>query len=991
MDYDQIEEQLADMLEKGIYEFFVFAEYGLEVPYLSEDWWKRVDFTLKQCKKLGMKVWIYDDYNWPSGTCAGYVLRDHPETKSRMLNFEVIDIKPGEAVEHKVEGEILSVTIQYRDKSIELIPQTRIQKWAEDGVIRHKDIKKGQLIIASSVLYGRKGLYSSSSLWASGVRGYVDVTNQEAVGRFIEYTHQQYKKRYEKYLGTVILGFFTDEPSLCLCTWPTDFLAIFEGEYGYDLREKVHELLIDAGDYLRTRFQYWSLLTKLFSQSYMKQISDWCKKHNLIHTGHLLGEELLEGSVSGSGDIYQVLKWMQAPGLDLLGKEISYDKEMNYLYKLNDPRSYIITAKSVSSTARFTCSQRVMCEVFGVRDWGATLAEQKRMTDWLTALGVDLINDNSLEYSITDFRKRSTSGKHFTTPWWRYYKSYSDYCGRLCLITNKGNLAAQIGVLYPTTNAWAMRPLGGKVMGKEWNLMQEALLSVVDGLLRTHWDFELLFEEVIAKSKVDKGELITSNGRFKMVILPAVKILDKNVYERLEEFLKSGGIILAVETRPELYLNKEAGIKVIPSLGLKESEIISLNENRRKFEADLDRIISHNIDKMFTMTGEGNRDVISAVRSLEEKSLLFLANLCGGPKDLQIRWKGKDSAYLWDPDTGKRFSLCPQKDKKGSKINCHLETCQSLFLVLDKKQKNLPNWILSRGKYKKIMALEDKWQFTTETPNLFLPALEIKADVDGKGKDQGWFVQERRSSGWLKVDEGKVDIELSPEQMRNFWLRCRFTIKEGIPRDLSLIVDSDRYSNVYLNSCRLQKGIPYTLWDKANLKFPLRAKEGENLLVIEARPSIYFSSQIRSGCIPPYFVDPVVLSGSFRVEGKNTLVEESAYLRTGSWTEQGYPNFAGTGVYSQEVKIADLPENIFLKMEEVGDVAEVWVNGKFSSVRPWPPYILDISQFLVRGNNKIIIKITNSFGNLLRRTYRGELGEKKRAGLLENVSLVTFA
>ena len=73
--------QLDDMRRQGIYEFFIFPIYGLEYPlFLQESWFEYIGFTLAECRRRGMKAWIYDELNWPSGTAGGrdqYPIRSH--------------------------------------------------------------------------------------------------------------------------------------------------------------------------------------------------------------------------------------------------------------------------------------------------------------------------------------------------------------------------------------------------------------------------------------------------------------------------------------------------------------------------------------------------------------------------------------------------------------------------------------------------------------------------------------------------------------------------------------------------------------------------------------------------------------------------------------------------------------------------------------------------------------------------------------------------
>ena len=59
----------------GITQFLVYPRAGCEVPYLSEEWFTTVGWILKTAEKLDFEaVWLYDEFNWPSGQCGGRVM-----------------------------------------------------------------------------------------------------------------------------------------------------------------------------------------------------------------------------------------------------------------------------------------------------------------------------------------------------------------------------------------------------------------------------------------------------------------------------------------------------------------------------------------------------------------------------------------------------------------------------------------------------------------------------------------------------------------------------------------------------------------------------------------------------------------------------------------------------------------------------------------------------------------------------------------------------
>lgn len=43
--------------------------------------------TIREAKKLGMQIWLYDEYNWPSGGAGGRVTDGHPEYYPRGLDY----------------------------------------------------------------------------------------------------------------------------------------------------------------------------------------------------------------------------------------------------------------------------------------------------------------------------------------------------------------------------------------------------------------------------------------------------------------------------------------------------------------------------------------------------------------------------------------------------------------------------------------------------------------------------------------------------------------------------------------------------------------------------------------------------------------------------------------------------------------------------------------------------------------------------------------
>ena len=76
IDKTEIVRQLNLMHEQKVYECVIHARYGLETPYFSEEWFECIGFTIREGKRLGMRFWIYDENNFPSGYAGGKVLAE---------------------------------------------------------------------------------------------------------------------------------------------------------------------------------------------------------------------------------------------------------------------------------------------------------------------------------------------------------------------------------------------------------------------------------------------------------------------------------------------------------------------------------------------------------------------------------------------------------------------------------------------------------------------------------------------------------------------------------------------------------------------------------------------------------------------------------------------------------------------------------------------------------------------------------------------------
>ena len=259
-DAQTIKKALKGFKDVGITQYLIYPRSGCELEYMSDEWLDTCEKICATAKELGYtSIWLYDEFNWPSGTANKTVMKQNPDFVFRHLN----------AVKNK-DGNFEIVMRENPDMSNLLEP--------------------------------------------------------DAVECFISLTHEKYAKKLAPYLGSFVKGVFTDEPSAGYFNWKqyaSDKIKVpyykgIEEDYkkltGTDLRT---DMLIAARTGSLTHEEPVNrLIAKRFSQTYAKRISDWCAKHGMVLTGHLMDEYFSSKALRQNGHPLKVLSEFSFPAID---------------------------------------------------------------------------------------------------------------------------------------------------------------------------------------------------------------------------------------------------------------------------------------------------------------------------------------------------------------------------------------------------------------------------------------------------------------------------------------------------------------------------------------------------------------------------------------------------------------------------------------------------------------------------------------------------
>ncbi|MFN4228057.1 MAG: hypothetical protein ACK4F0_07975, partial [Candidatus Ratteibacteria bacterium] len=313
LDKEELRRQIRIMKEMGLGGFFMHSRVGLDTPYLSKEWFECINACADEAEKIGMLAYLYDEDRWPSGAAGGLVTKNKKYRMRHLVMTVTDDIKKA-----KFQKNTLAIfLVNFENNLIKSYKKIKKEEKVE------KITENQKILIFSAELSKESDWYNKYT--------YLDTLNPESVKKFIEITHQNYKKYSGKYFGKVIPGIFTDEPNYghvyfhynsptekeiyIGIPW-TDKLPIkFKKKYGYDIVSFLPEIYFDLeGQKIsKVRYHYFDCITTLFVESFAKQIGNWCEKNNLLFTGHILEEDTLSRQTSVVGNCLRFYEYMQAP------------------------------------------------------------------------------------------------------------------------------------------------------------------------------------------------------------------------------------------------------------------------------------------------------------------------------------------------------------------------------------------------------------------------------------------------------------------------------------------------------------------------------------------------------------------------------------------------------------------------------------------------------------------------------------------------------
>ena len=613
----EISRQLQLAAERGLPGMAIHARTGNEIPYLSERWMGLVRHACLEAKRLGLALWIYDEFGFPSGSVEGRLPATGEAFQQKSLHFEV----------HPVSSR---KELQAQPDVLRIFPKGR----------------KHLLVFRRHVL-----------------PQYSDFLNPDTAQLFLKLVHEEYARAVGEFFGNTIQAIFTDDNLILLergaCLPYTDTLEeSFSKTYGYSLLDNLDALVENRPESPAIRLDYYRHLAERFNMGFMRPIQQWTARHNLQFYGHLSSDEgPLDYCSRAFGDTGEYMMSFPAPGADDF---LTFHHDKRYLrYPINQFGSVdshngvtgfstTVVMKQPSSVASQLGDGTCMSETFSSLGWGVSPDALIAHMNYLCLMGINVSVPHYYAYSTALQAKRDHPASFFfQQPYFPVSRALFAETDRSLTLTARGRNAADTLVIYPIQSVQAV--LDGAQMDIPGNYSCETPSAYPDcwhqtdgyqrlchALVRAHVGFELGYESVIRlHGRAEKGALRIGHARYTTVILPGLTTISSTLLNLLSQ--AKGLRIVYLEALPAMVDGKPFDAALLP----KGEFHRTLRSLEKQMPAPL-------------LEGISDPETAVSARNVDGKLEYMVAYFGEKPTTLHFDKKGYE---LYNPATDKRMSL----------------------------------------------------------------------------------------------------------------------------------------------------------------------------------------------------------------------------------------------------------------------------------------------------------------------------------------------
>lgn len=547
----------------------------------------------------------------------------------------------------------------------------------------------------------------------------VDHLNEGAMTRYCETLGAQYTAAIGDQFGKTVESFFSDSFEVPIFRnglyWTDGLFETFQQKNGYDLVPWLPALWWEEdGLSSKIRYDVNAFLHEQGMRAFFGTFLDWCAKHGL--RGRIQPYGFVTDVIEGAGRA-------DLPEMEITAGEKDaapwFDTRMG-------PKQY------VASGAHLYGRNVVSTEAFTYLHWEPyreTLEELKIATDGYLFAGANKFYNHgflaSPERGIVPTRSFYEAIR--ISPeniWWPYYHCLAEYTARACWMLRQGQFVADVAVYSPLANQWSMSVLNARRWTRdfEWGGLGQLLLS-------NGFNFDLVNDDLLLHHASANGaEWHIGAMTYRTLILPDVTALPLETFQRIEDYVRQGGTVIALERSPEAstgmqdHEKKDAEVRRIsgelfgqpagrdgtaPEVRGQGKTYCIKNVLRREDSLDvrsapldpflktLRQSVLPDIDMDLVRAGVRNNDGLAYVhRRTAAMDIYFVTNMQNVPIDETTGFRvAQGQPFAWDARTGERRPILTYaRDGQYTRLRLTMAPYASQFIVFeDPAPRDLPH------------------------------------------------------------------------------------------------------------------------------------------------------------------------------------------------------------------------------------------------------------------------------------------------------------
>ncbi len=953
---DELLKEIDFMKEMGMGGFHMHTRTGMATEYLSDDYMAFIKACNEKAKAENMISWLYDEDKWPSGFAGGYVTKK----KENRQKFLMVTTKP---------------------YSKDDVSQEQI-----DMSARAKRSNNGYLVAKYDVLLDSEGYLKSyrrlaedeageNTLWYAyletqsegpwfNYQTYVDTLSKSAIDDFISTTHERYKEVLGDEFGESVPAIFTDEPQVTTKTclsyaldksdiilpFTTDFDDTYKLAYGESILEKLPEVIWDKKNVVNTtRYRYHDHATERFVEAFCDNVGGWCRKNNIMLTGHVMNEPTLGSQTRSVGEAMRAYRGFDLPGVDMLC----------------DAREFTTVKQTASATHQFGYPG-VLSELYGVTNWNFDFRGHKMQGDWQAALGVTVRVPHLYWVSMKGEAKRDYPASiGHQSAWYKEYSFIEDHFARVNTLMTRGKADIKIGVVHPIESYWMMYGPNDQT-GEIRNQMDERFSTLTNWLLFGNLDFDFICESNLpALYKQSKTGFTVGEMTYDVVVVPAMNTMRSTTLAALENFAKSGGKVIFMGSAPTM-LDAECSDK--PGQFAKTVDFIDWDKNKLFTALEPYRTV-----KIRNDLGRDAENLFYSMRVDGENKNLFICHVNdwfrkkAPQKEIyKIEIAGEFKPFLMDTFTGDITEISAEYKEGKTILEWQCYPHSSLLLKLEPGK----TVVAPAGEITEFTE-----EYLSEVSEVILSEPNVCVLDMAKWRiDEGEW---QEKDEMLRVcDKVKKTLGLSTaatngaqpwctvydEPKNKVSIEMTFNSEVEVPNAMVALEDFD-ISEIRFNGKKIEKQPKGYYVDFSITKVDIGTiNKGENSLII-TKPFNVVSN-----------LENVFILGDFGVSVKGskvTLTKQEKTVDFGDWVDQGLAFYGGEVTYRCKIQggsNAKLGLGLYL-----APCVTVALDGEVKGNVSLAPHTVDLG-YLSEGEHTLDIKVyasrVNTFGTFHLSDYK---------------------